>query len=199
MKFQKLSENKLKIILSNDELPNTNNLDDFIANSTEARHAILNILDKAYDEVGFNAKDYKIKIDAVALYNGTFVFTITKLIKVKKVKKSAKPKKIIKSEQDNFLIYQFEKFDDYYNFCSFIKKINIPEKISLAKKTELYLYNNKYYLLLFKPNRQDELSTFYSYITEFSRFFSNKELFVSVLQEKGSLIIKDNAIKIKTA
>ena len=199
MKFQKLSENKLKIIISNDELPNTNNLDDFVANSTEARHTILDILDKAYDEVGFNAKDYKIKIDAVSLYNGTFIFTITKLMKVKKVKKSAKPKRIIKSDHTNFLIYQFDKFDDYYNFCSFIKKINITDTISLAKKTELYLYNNKYYLLLFKPNRQDEVSTFYSYITEFSRFFSNKELFVSVLREKGSLIIKDHAINLKNA
>lgn len=197
MKFQKLSENKLKIILSNDELPNTNNLDDFIANSTEARHAILDILDKAYDEVGFNAKDYKIKIDAVALYNGTFVFTVTKLLKVKKAKKVVKPKKIIKSKQDNYLIYQFEKFDDYYNFCSFIKKNHLPAKIPLAKKAELYLYNNKYYLLLFKPNQQEEMNTFYSYITEFSRFFSNKELFVSVLKEKGSLIIKNNAINIK--
>ena len=197
MKFQKLSENKLKIILSNDELPNSNNLDDFVANSTEARHAILDILDKAYNEVGFNTKDYKIKIDAVALYNGNFVFTITKLIKVKKVRKSVKPRKITKPQEENYLIYQFEKFDDYYNFCSFIKKSNISSKTSLAKRNDLYLYNNKYYLLLFKPNRQDEFSTFYSYITEFSRFFSNKELFVSVLEEKGSLIIKDNAINIK--
>ena len=103
MKFQKLGENKLKIILSNDELPNSKNFDDFVADSSDARHTFLEILEKAYDEVGFNTRDYKIKIDASALKNGNFVFTVTRLVKVKNNIKSARPKKVLKEYNSNYL------------------------------------------------------------------------------------------------
>ena len=70
-----------------------------------------------------------------------------------------------------------------------MKKIKFTNINSFAKKIELYLYNNKYYLVFYKINeKHSQLSKFYSSITEFSRFFSNKELFVSVLKEKGSLL-----------
>ena len=152
MRFQKLSENKLKIILSNEELPNRSNLDEFISDSSTARHSFLEILDKAYDEVGFNTKDYKIKIDAVALRNGNFVFTVTKLLKMKKALKTAKPKRILKSDTLNYAIYKFDKFDDYCNFCEFLQKSDISNVENLAKKIELYFYNNSYYLSINKLN-----------------------------------------------
>ena len=196
MKFHKLSENKLKIILSNDELPNNESIDDFMSDSTEARNSFLKILDKAYVEVGFNVKNHKIKIDAVALQNGNFVFTVTKLVKTKKVLK-ATPKKINKNTDSDFLIYKFENFDDFYNFCEFLRKLNVKEISNLAKKTELYLYSDSYYLLIYKINENhNDIPKFYSSITEFCKYFSSKELFVSVLKEKGKLLVKNNAIKI---
>ena len=197
MIFQKLSENKLKIILSNDELPNSGNFDDFISDSSEARHTFLEILDKAYDEVGFNTRDYKIKIDAIALRNGNFVFTVTKLVKMKKALKTAKPRKIAKSDISNFAVYKFDSFDDFCNFCSFLKKLDLINLSNLARKIELYSYNNCYYLSVFRINENfSDIAKFYSSITEFCKYFSNRELFISVLQEKGSLILKNNAISI---
>ena len=195
MKFQKLSENKLKIILSNDELPNNKNLDEFMSDSSEAKHSFLEILEKAYNEVGFNVKDHKIKVDAVALRNGSFVFTVTKLVKTNKLK--AKPKVINKIENTDYVIYKFEKFDDFCNFCGFIKKINLDKLSNLAKRIELYIYNDCYYLLFYKINENyEKIGKFYSSITEFCKYFSNRDLFVSVLKEKGKLLIKNNAIKI---
>lgn len=197
MRFQKLSENKLKIILSNEELPNSSNLDDFILDSSMARHSFLEILDKAYDEVGFNTKDYKIKIDAIALKNGNFVFTVTKLIKTKKPLKTAKPKKILKNYSTNYAIYKFEKFDDFCNFCLFLNRSQITSFKDLAKYVELYKYNNDYYLSINDINENYEnIAKFYSSITEFCKYFSSKDLFKSVLEEKGDLIIKNNAIEI---
>ena len=197
MKFQKLSENKLKIILSNDELPNSRSFDDFISDSSDARHTFLEILDKAYDEVGFNTKDYKIKIDALALKNGNFVFTVTKLVKIKQNLKKAKPKKILKNSEANYAIYKFDTFDDFCNFCSCTKKLNIPSFKNLAEKIELYLYNNNYYLSVYKIDESFEnIGAFYSSITEFCKYYSSKDLFISLLKEKGDLIIKNNAIEI---
>ena len=140
MKFQKLSENKLKIILSYDELPNSQNFDDFVSDSSDARHTFLEILEKAYDEVGFNTRDYKIKIDALALKNGKFVFTVTKLVKMKKNIKSAKPKKIVREFNSNYAIYKFEDFEDFCNFCEFAKKMDLYDLNNFAKKIELYQF-----------------------------------------------------------
>ena len=196
MKFQKLSENKLKIILSNDELPNSKSFDDFVSDSSDARHTFLEILDRAYDEVGFNTRDYKIKIDASALKNGNFVFTVTRLVKMKKNIKSAKPKRIVKDYNSNYAIYKFENFDDFCNFCEFAKKINLYNLNNLAKKIELYLYNNNYYLSIYKINEDfQNIGKFYSSITEFCKFYSSKDLFICLLKEKGNLIIKHNAIE----
>lgn len=195
MRFQKLSENKLKIFLSNDELPSSKNLNDFMSNPNDARHAFLDILDKAYNEVGFNTKDYKIKIDAVALRNGDLVFTVTKLIKVGNDRKIAKPQKVAKSNKLSFAIYKFDKFDDFCDFCKYIKSVNISDIRSVAKKVELYLYSNNYYLSIININHNYRyLAKFYCSITEFCKYYSSKELFASVLHEKGELIIKNNAI-----
>ena len=197
MRFQKLSENKLKIFLSYDELPNSENLDGFIANSNNARHSFLDILDQAYNEVGFNTRDYKIKIDAVALHNGNFVFTVTKLIKLGNNRKVAKPHKVSKTDNINLAIYKFETLDDFCNFCEYIKKINLTDIHLLAQKVELYLYNDCYYLSLTNINQDyEDLARFYCSITEFCKYFSSKELFISVLKEKGNLVIKHNAINI---
>ena len=55
MKFEKLSDYKLKITLSNEELPNNNtDLDSFMSDPSSARKSFLDILDKAKDEVGFH-------------------------------------------------------------------------------------------------------------------------------------------------
>ena len=196
MKFQKLSENKLKIILSNDELPNSKSFDDFVSDSSDARHTFLDILEKAYDEVGFNTRDYKIKIDALALKNGNFVFTVTRLVKMKNNLKSAKPKKVLKEYNSNYAIYKFESFEDFCNFCEFAKKINLYNLNNFAKKIELYLYNNSYYLSIYKINENfNYIGKFYSSITEFCKFYSSKDLFISLLKEKGKIVIKHNAIE----
>lgn len=196
MKFQKLGENKLKIFLTNDEFSNNKDLDNFMVNPNAARHAFLNILDKAYDEVGFNTRDYKIKIDAAALQNGNFVFTVTRLIKLDNERKVAKPQKVSKSDNLNFAIYKFDKVDDFCDFCEYLKAINLPNVHLLAKKVELYLYNNNYYLAITNINHNyKHLTKFYCSITEFCKYYSSKALFASVLHEKGDLIIKNNAIK----
>ena len=58
--------------------------------------SFINILEKAYDEVGFNAQDCKVKIDAAVLHNGTFAITVTKLLKLKNVSKPVRPVKVAK-------------------------------------------------------------------------------------------------------
>ena len=72
MKFEKLSEYKLRVTVSNDELLENSNgdLDNFMSNPSKARKSFLEILDKAEDEVGFHIDNNRIRIDAKSMYNG---------------------------------------------------------------------------------------------------------------------------------
>lgn len=100
MKFEKLSDYKLKITLSNEELPNNNtDLDSFMSDPSSARKSFLDILDKAKDEVGFNVGNNKVRIDAKYQSNGSFIFTVTKLVPKKKSVKKSNHKKLVLTEK----------------------------------------------------------------------------------------------------
>lgn len=79
MKIEKLTEDKIRIILNTEDLEK-NNVDfkSFISNSSQSQNLLLTILNKAEQEVGFYTKDSKILIEAFASSDGQIVFTITK-------------------------------------------------------------------------------------------------------------------------
>lgn len=198
MKFEKLSEYKLKITLSNDELPNSDgDLDSLMSDPSTARKSFLDILDKAKDEVGFYVGDNKVRIDAKCQYNGEFIFTITKLIPKRKPLKKARPQKVSTNRKDNCVIYTFNNLENFFNFCTFLKKQKINCLKDFCKYTELYKLDDKYYLVFNQINNEYKyLAKIYSCMTEFGNFFSSQEIMVWMLKERGSLIIKNNAIQI---
>lgn len=198
MKFEKLSEYKLKITLSNDELPDSNgDLDSFMSDSSRARRSFLDILDKAADEVGFHVGDNKVRIDAKCQYNGDFIFTVTKLIPKKPTLKKAKPQKISVNRQDNCIIYYFDDLEIFFSLCSFLKDQKITHLENFCKFTEVYKLNNKYYLVFNEINNEYKyIAKLYSCITEFANFYSSQEVMALMIKERGSLIIKNNAIKV---
>ena len=198
MKFEKLSEYKLKITMSNKELENSNgDLDSFMADPSVARKSFLDILNKAKEEVGFNVGNNKIRIDAKCQYNGDFIFTVTKLIPKKKNIKKVKPQKINSNTKENCLIYSFYDIEHFFTFCNFLKKQRINKIQLFSKVVELYKLQNKYYLVCNKINNDYEhIAKIYSCITEFGNFYSTQEIMAVMLKERGILVIKNNAIQI---
>lgn len=196
MKFEKINNNKLKITLTKLELPENSELDSLMKNSSNARESFMKILKKAKDEVNFDTKNYKIKIDAQAHSDGNFTFTITKLVHLKSKKTSVKPKKITKNISTNsILIYRFEKLDDFSDFCDFLKLRKINYLTSFAKICQLYKYKNNYLLCLENINSKYRyIAKFYTAITEFSKFYSSDSTSISELKEYGELFIDNNAI-----
>ena len=198
MRFEKISENKLKIVLSNDELPNSNNLDNFMKNSEEAKNSFIRLLDEAKIAVGFNADDYKIKVDAKAMMNGDYVFIVTRLIRLKHGHRVVTHKPVVKEDINNSktAIYRFEKFDDFCNFCEYLKLNKINYINNLCVSNSLYKYGDFYYLCFnsINPNYK-KIAMFYTSITEFSNFFSSKDMFVATMEEHGKVILESNAIK----
>lgn len=197
MRFEKISENKLKIVLSNDELPNSSSLDSFMDDSQKAKDSFIRLLDEAKVAVGFNAEDYKIKVDAKSMINGDYVFVITRLIKLRQGRRVARPKPIVKESVKNpkYAIYKFDTFDDFCDFCSYLKLHKINYLNNLCKSNSLYKYGNNYYLVLQHINSNyKKIAMFYTSITEFSQFFSSKKLFLSTLNERGKIILENSAL-----
>ena len=194
MKFEKLSEYKLRVTVSNAELLENSNgdLDNFMSNPTKARKSFLEILDKAEDEVGFHIDNSRIRIDAKSMYNGDFIFTITKLIP--KGSKKVKPVKV-PIQKDNTLVYSFVDIEHFFNFCNFLKKQKINKLREFCKTIELYKYNGKYVLICLNINQNYRyLGMLYSGITEFGNFLTSQESVATLIKERGTLVIGHNAI-----
>lgn len=197
MKIEKLTENKIRIIINLEELNNNNiNLNDFMMNNLESQKFFLDILNKAEKEVGFTTNDCKLLIEAFTSLDEIFVFTITKFSKPKKAKPSLKLKSNKKNKLLKNQIYQFSSFEDFCNLCQVLDKSNISLNY-IAKKISLYLYNNTYYLVFWDLNlAYKNLVKLFSILSEYATAIIKSEHFEAKLIEYGKPIIKQNAFKI---
>lgn len=205
MKFEKLNENKIKIIVSMKDLEDKDiSLHDFMSNSIESQELFLDLLEEAEEKVGFKTSNCKIRVEAFAMTDKDFILTITKVLPdmVKKQGSSTLRKKLkVKRKINNIeasknSIYKFNTFDDYCNFTEYLISNNLIDANKVAKSIILYQYNNYYYLVFHNMNdNYNKLSTFYTSITEFGSFVLNPDLFIHKLHETGTLFIKNNALK----
>lgn len=80
MKFEKLSDDKIRITLNSQDLIDRKiDFHSFMSNSLNSQDLFLEILAEAEEKVGFVTKDHKVRIEALAVNDGNFVFTITRL------------------------------------------------------------------------------------------------------------------------
>ena len=81
MKFEKLGENKIRITLSMHDLEEKNiNFHDFMSNSLESQDLFIDMLEEAEEKIGFKTRDCRVKIEALAMTEDDFVFTVTKVL-----------------------------------------------------------------------------------------------------------------------
>ena len=205
MKFEKLSDNKIRIILTMQDLTEKHiDFHSFMSNSIESQNILLDMLEEAKKETGFDPENFNLKIEALAMADTNFVFTITKVYpETESTEKPAKRKFTIKRKSLNTstntqAVYMFNCFDDFCNLLQFFKKSNnINEINDLADNVLLYNYKNSYYLLI--SNIHTDIASkinFYANITEFAKCITNSKSFASKLIECGTLIMKNNALKI---
>ena len=201
MKFEKLNENKIRITLNNQDLIEKNiDFHSFMSNSKESQNLFLDMLDEAEKKVGFVTKDYKLRIEALAMSDGNFILTITRFGKSVDTNTKTPKNKQLKIKRKNFdeiseqLIYKFSNFDNFCNFADFISKSSNFNNI--AKNIVLYYYHDSYYLYISKINSENtNIKKLYSLITEFGTYIGNSDIMARKLNECGKLILKNNAIK----
>ena len=199
MKFEKLNENKIRIILNIKDLEEKNiDFHSFVSQSIESQKLFLDMLDEAEEKIGFITKDHKLVIEALALTGGDFILTVTKLENERKKVKIEKPyaiKRKIHPLNTSPLIYSFNTFEDFCNFCTFLNN-NMKNYIKHIKNDLLYTYNSIYYLIIDIIDIENNTKKkFYSYITEFGEYVKSPEIFDRKLREYGKLVMPKNAIR----
>ena len=200
MRFEKLNEDKIRITLSHQDLEDKHiDFHSFMSNSIESQDLFFDMLDKAEKEIGFITKDYKIRIEALAMAGGDFVLTITRTVPEKE-KTPYRKKVTIKRKKPSYeasqVIYSFPNFDDYCLFIDLLKTNNFNMN-NIAKSIILYEYNHTYYLCFYNINLDyTDLKNLLSNITEFGTFVNHSELFLRKMNESGKVIMKHNALKI---
>ena len=204
MKIEKLTENKIRVIVNTEDLKE-NDIDfNLLMNkSMETQTLFFEILERAEEELNFHTDGYKLLIEAFSSTDEILVFTITKYLpkdtpnnseSTKKKKVYAKRKYINFSNKQ--IIYSFESFDEFCNFCICINNYNKFSATKLSKNICLYLYNNTYYLVIKNANTAYEyIKSFHSIASEFGKLLSSTKNFENKLSEHGKLIMKKNAIE----
>ena len=144
MKIEKLNENKIRITLNLEDLKEKDiDLHTFMSNSLESQKIFLDMLEEAEKEVGFVTEDYRIMIEALALSDGTFVLTVTKidtdLEKEKNRYKKVQVKRKMTDLDSKNAIYQFLSFEEFCDFCQIFSQESSITRKKLCKKSRLLL------------------------------------------------------------
>lgn len=196
MKIEKLTENKIRVIVDSYDLEKENlNINNISALPLEKQTFFTNIMEKARKEVGFEASGCKLIIEFFTTDDDFLVFTLTKYTIQEKKKPIVKRKQSFIS--DNTAMYKFETLNNFIDFCTCIKNRKLDyKKKYISKKSYLYYYNNTYFLLLQDINNSyDNKKLFNSLISEFANYISYSNIFENKLLEYGNVIIKNNVIE----
>lgn len=176
MKFEKITDSKIKIIFSLEDM-NSNNISakSFLSNSSVSQKILQNILKEAEKQVGFQTDDSKLLVEAIMSTGGGLIFTITKL------------SNHIKYNDFSNMFFEFENFNNFLSFCPYLENINNFNDLSVI------LYNGSYYLHI---SFFDEISHnyFYNILTEFANPILYSDTFEGILNEYGKVILDKSNI-----
>ena len=203
MRFEKLSNDKIRIILDLQDLED-NDIDyqSFMSNSSDSQKLFMEILDEAEEQMGFTTKDYKLMIEALATIDGDFIITVTRSLPDFDIT-SAYKKKTIKAKRKsnrlttdtinrNELLYLLRN-KDIINTFNCLESIR--DNIESIDKYWNELINLMDISQEFIKKYKENIKTFLCALTEFGKSINNSNLFKSKLNEYGTLLVKNNFYK----
>ena len=187
MKFEKITDVKIKIILSLQDMELNNvSAKNILTNSASSQKLLQNILNRAEKEIGFVVGDSKLLVEAIMSSDIECTFTITKLeenqLHIEKINDS--------------LIFKFSYFEDFVSLCNFLKNFSFLCLKDISRNFSLIYYNNTYYLKFIK-NKQSSISIDYikTFFSEFGEDVSDSLYIDGFLNEYGKIIFSKDAIR----
>ena len=186
MKFEKLTDIKIRIILSLKDMESNNiSVEDVLSNSADSQKLIESIIIKAEKKLGFKTGDSQLLVEAIAPSAEKCIFTITQIFD-----NCTCNDKSFKS-----FVFKFDKFDDFTNLCTFLNNFSYLDLKSFSKNFSLIFYNGTYYLRLIEEmNSRIILDYIKSLFEEFGKNVSDSISIDGLLNEYGKVIFEKDAI-----
>lgn len=191
MKIEKVDDNKVKIILSFEELEMRNiTISDIEKNNALATNLLSNLIEEINLDEEFECEDSQLFIEASSDNTNTFILTITKTDILPDISNYPKNENKTLYKIDSRL-YEFTSLDTILDFC----KISKEENLFFGRNT-LYKYNDKYFILFSDSAIKSKkfIKTFVMMSEYCSRYFSY-DIFNTTLIEKGKIIISNRALQ----
>lgn len=193
MKIEKLTDNKIRIILKQSELSiDKLQNEESIFSTPEFKKIFLIALDRAEKEVNFNAAGCKLLIELLSKNEENYIFIVTKYLEMNKQNsyKKIHKKNFQKNIKPSTRLYVFNQFND---FDQFIEYANNKHLEKIFKIFRLYIYNNSYYLVIKrKRNTTNSFEKLNIILLEFAEPLEYSKEFEAKLNEHGKLILKLN-------
>lgn len=186
MKFEKITDKKIKIILSSKDMKeNCISRENILSNSNNFQKLLEYLIEKAEQELCFHTDDSQLLIEAIASSGEECICTVTKFSDNKKCQNS----------HFDLFIYKFNNFDDLLNLCTFLKNFSCLNLKDFSRNFSLIFYNGTYYLQALDTIKfhvlLDYLKMFFS---EFGKDVSTHVGIEGILSEYGKVIFAKNAI-----
>lgn len=186
MKFEKLTNSKIRIIFTLEDMINNNvSAEGFFSDKLISQKILQSLLIQAEKEIGFKADDCKLLVEAISSSDGGVIFTITKLSTYDKI--NLKNKLNISPT----LIYKFENFDNFLDLCTYLNNIDNIDLKNISKNFSLIVYNNEYYLY---SSSNEIPNCLINVFIEFGELISYTPTIDGLIHEYGKFIYKNNAI-----
>ncbi len=186
MKFEKITDTKIKIILSLRDMELNNvSAESIFSNSVSSQKLLQKMLNRAKKEIGFETGDSKLLVEAVMSSNKECTFTITKLDE----------NELSLEKSNNSFVFKFDCFDDFLALCTFLNNFSFLCLRDISKNFSLIYYNDTYYMKYIETGNSSIVIDFIK--TLFDEFGTDVSYSTSIdgfLNEYGKTIFAKDAI-----
>lgn len=207
MKIEKINDNQIKFLLTNEDLQEREiKLSELAQGSEKAQAFFRDIMTEAMLDCGFDATNTPLMIEAMPVTMDTVMIIVSKVTKDVDIDKtlSLTPKsledrkynigdiKIFKEEKES---YASEEKDVYiYSFKTLEDIISLSSRLEYNASNMIYKYQDRYFLTL---EKQDSFNTnIENVISEYGQKHISNIISKCYLDEHGEIIIKNDALKI---
>ena len=186
MRIERISDNKIKAYISQEELKSWNvSIKNFAEKTPEAQKLFWHVVREAQRCVDFSAEHSQLLVEATGSENTGFEMTISRLPLAKKTK--TEKTKTETPEENKPLVYQFVDFE---NICLSLEKVGQRFK----GESNLYKLDNKYFLILY-PENLNIFNGIEHIILEYGKKCIN-DISVELIKERGKQLISNDAVEI---
>ncbi len=205
MKIEKISDNKIKVRITNNDLLKRNiDITALNYNSLAAQELFWDMIEQAEIQFGFNTSDAQIVIEAAPESDGGYVILITKLLDeeddfetihsyIKERINTKRNLRIRKKRPDSKVyptisLYSFDSFDDLCDLCKTLLN-------DYTGESTVYKFKETYYLMLTLNSFLMNSKILFS-LGEYGNKILNTGFYEGFLNEYGTKLIPHNAVEI---